>query len=602
MSSTPEPPVVPDPESAGPSTPDRRKPVLVGVLVLAVVVAGFVGWRVVGSGGDAPAATPSARVSTPGPSSAAPGTPQPSTDPALGQFYDQKLAWHTCGRDQCALLTVPLDYADPSGKTIKLAVLKVPAQDKSSRVGSLVVNPGGPGGSGVSYAAAGSLQFGTPLSRTYDIVGFDPRGVGQSDPLKCIDTAQLDKLVAFDPDPDTATERTDMDGLIHGFGQGCLDHSGDLARHMSTKEAARDMDVLRAALHEPKLNYLGASYGTFLGATYADLFPTHVGRFVLDGAIDPSLTNEQLSLQQAHGFETALRAYVKDCVDGGGCFLGNTVDEGIAKIQAFLQGLDKTSLPTDDSARPLTEGLGMLGVWMPLYVKDCVDGGGCFLGNTVDEGIARIQAFLQGLDKAPLPTDDSARSLTEGLGTLGVWMPLYVKSYWPQLTAGLKQAMEEHRGSVLLGLADLYTSRGPSGYTDNSMEALYAVNCLDHDDFIPTEQVPAHFAQFEQASPTFGRAFAFGLSTCSQWPVQSGQHTVALHAPGAPPIVVIGTTRDPATPLAWAQALASQLQSGRLITRDGDGHTGFQRGNSCVDDAVETWLIKGAPPKRDLKC
>ncbi|MBW8751845.1 MAG: alpha/beta fold hydrolase [Propionibacteriales bacterium] len=444
----------------------------------------------------------------------------PTTDPTLARFYDQKLNWRDCGRDKCSLLTVPLDYADPAGKTLHLAVLEVPAQ--GHRIGSLVVNPGGPGGSGVQYAAAGSLQF---------------------DPVQCVGTKQLDQLVAFDPDPDTDAERAEMDGLIRAFGDGCLTHSGDLTRHMSTREAARDMDILRAALGERKLDYLGASYGTFLGATYADLFPHHVGRFVLDGAIDPSLSNEQLSLQQAHGFETALRAYVTDCVDRGSCFLGDSVDGGLLKIKSFLLAVDKKPLPTGGD-----------------------------------------------------------RQLTEGLATLGIWMPLYVKSYWSQLTAGLKQAMDEGTGSNLLGLADLYTSRGPSSYNDNSMEALYAVNCLDHDDYIPTSDVPSHFAQFEKVSPTFGRAFAYGLSTCSDWPVQTGQHTVALHAKGAPPIVVVGTTRDPATPLKWAQALAAQLDSGTLITRDGDGHTGFQRGNSCVDAAVEGWLIKGDVPKPDLKC
>ena len=544
MAYPPEPPAEtpaePEPE---PEPRSSRNPVLigvvVGVLVFALAAAGFAGWRAVSD--DEPSAAPTVDHSSPAVAQPSPTEALPGTDPRLTRFYDQELSWHDCDRDRCATLTVPLDYEQPEGTTLKLAVLKVPAQ--GHRVGSLVVNPGGPGGSGVDYAAAGSLQFGGPLSDAYDIVGFDPRGVGQSDPLHCVDTRQLDALVAFDPDPDTRAERTEMDRLIHGFGQGCLDHSGDLARHMSTQEVARDMDILRAALGEAKLDYLGASYGTLIGATYADLFPSHVGRFVLDGAIDPSLSNEQLSLAQAHGFETALRAYVKDCVDRGRCFLGGTVDEGVRRIQAFLDQVERTPLPTGQS-RELTEGLAMLGIWMPLYLKD----------------------------------------------------------YWPQLSQGLEQAMESGSGSTLLGLADLYTSRGPSGYSDNSMEALYAVNCLDHDDYIPTPEVPAHFAQFEKASPTFGRAFAFGLSTCSQWPVQSGQHTVALHAAGAPPIVVIGTTRDPATPLSWAQALADQLESGRLITRDGDGHTGFQRGNSCVDDAVERWLIRGVVPEDDLHC
>jgi pimeloyl-ACP methyl ester carboxylesterase len=542
MTVPPEPPA-PQPVPGAP----RRSPVLVGILVgllvFAIAAAGFAGWRVLADDTGDPGATPTvgsgSPSSTPTPS---PTAPMPGTDPALTRYYDQKLAWHDCGRDQCARLTVPLDYADPAGKTLELAVLKVPASSSSARLGALVVNPGGPGGSGVSYAAAGSLQFGTPLSRSYDIVGFDPRGVGQSEPVECLDTRQLDQVVAFDPDPDDQAERNEMDQLVRGFGQGCLDHSGDLARHMSTPEAARDMDILRAALREPKLNYLGASYGTFLGATYADLFPSHVGRFVLDGAVDPALSSEELSLQQAQGFETALRAYVKDCVDGGGCFLGRSVDEGVK----------------------------------------------------------RIQQFLAEVEQKPLSTGES-RELTEGLAMLGIWMPLYVREYWDQLTSALKAAFNGS-GKQLLALADFYTSRGPSGYTDNSMEALYAVNCLDHDDYVPTSDVPSHFAQFEKASPTFGRAFAFSLSTCSQWPVQSGQHTVALHAAGAPPIVVIGTTRDPATPLAWAQSLAGELDSGTLITRDGDGHTGFQRGNNCVDDAVEAWLIQGQVPKEDLHC
>ncbi|HET6166002.1 MAG TPA: alpha/beta hydrolase [Marmoricola sp.] len=541
MSYTPEPPV----EATREPEPPRRNPVLVGVLVgvlvFVVAAAGFAGWRAVANDDD-PAAAPSSGATSPTPSATSSASVTlPGTDPRLARFYDQKLSWHDCDRDRCAQLTVPLDYAKPGGRTLKLAVLKVPATGK--REGALVVNPGGPGGSGVGYAAAGSLQFGSALSSAFDIVGFDPRGVGQSDPLHCVDTAELDKLVAFDPDPDTRAERNQMDSLIHSFGQGCLDHSGALTRHMSTDEVARDMDILRAALGQRKLDYLGASYGTFIGATYANLFPNHVGRFVLDGAIDPSLSNEQLSLAQAHGFETALRAYVKDCVDDGSCFLGSNVDAGIQKIQSFLLSVEKTPLPT-------------------------------------------------GRD----------RQLTEGLAMLGIWMPLYVKEYWPQLSAALKQAMDDGDGGGLLSLADAYTSRGPSGYTDNSMEALYAVNCLDHDDSIATKDVPSHFAEFEKASPTFGRAFAFGLSTCSDWPVRSGKHTVALHAAGAPPIVVIGTTRDPATPLAWAQALAHQLESGRLITRDGDGHTGFQRGNSCVDDAVERWLVDGTVPKPDLHC
>ncbi|RNL81491.1 alpha/beta hydrolase [Nocardioides marmorisolisilvae] len=542
----PGPPLEPPPPGSDlpplPSAEPRRAPrnaalvgLLVGVLVFAVAAAGFASWKLVDNSDPKAAPSPSPAI-TPTPSE-----PMPSTPTSLDRFYGQKLDWRKCGRDFCTHLEVPLDYANPSGKTLELAVLKVPAQ--SQRIGSLVVNPGGPGGSGISYAAAGSLQFGSVLSDHFDIVGFDPRGVGLSDPLKCLGTQGLDRVLAYDPDPDTPAEVAGMDQLMTEFGQSCLDNSGDLAKHVSTKEAAKDMDVLRAALGEAKLDYLGASYGTFLGATYAEEFPTHVGRFVLDGAVDPALSNTELSKQQGQGFETALRAYLKDCVDSGDCFLGRTVDQGLARIKKLLDDAD---------AKPLSTG-----------------------------------------------TD---RPLTEGLALTGIFLPLYVKSFWPQLTSALKDAIEGHDGKALLDLSDQYASRGPNGYTDNAMDVLYAVNCLDHDDYVESKDVPKLIPSFEKAAPTFGRAFAYSTSSCSKWPIKSGERTTAIHAKGAPTIVVVGTTRDPATPLAWAQALAKELDSGTLITRDGDGHTGFQQGNTCVNEAVEAWLVSGTKPKPDLHC
>jgi hypothetical protein len=218
----------------------------------------------------------------------------------------------------------------------------------------------------------------------------------------------------------------------------------------------------------------------------------------------------------------------------------------------------------------------------------------------VEAGTTRIKEFLDQLDASPLRTS-SGRELTEGLANYGIILPLYVKSYWPLLTAALTQALDGN-GDRLLQLSDQYTSRGFDRYTDNSIVALYAVNCLDHDDGIASSQVPSHLAAFEKASPTFGRIFAYGLSSCSSWPVRSGNHTTELTAPGAPPIVVVGTTRDPATPYKQAVALADQLQSGVLISRDGDGHTGFRRGNSCVDRAVEGYLVGGTVPKDHLSC
>ncbi len=511
-----------------------RAAALLAALALAVAGCSALG----GAAGDAGASsTPSPR---PLPSASGGTTAAPA---ALRRFYDQRLTWRPCRTgDRCARLRVPLDYAHPDGRTLSLALLDVPAGDPEQRVGSLVVNPGGPGASGVDYAADATTYFGPALRQVFDIVGFDPRGVGRSDPLHCASTQTLDRFVAADPDPDTPAEVRRFDAAQRRFGEGCLADSGSLTRHISTVEAARDMDVLRAALGEPRLTYFGASYGTFLGATYAGLFPHRVGRMVLDGAIDPSLSTLQMSLVQARGFEVALRSYVKSCVDRGGCFLGSSVDAGITRIQDFLAQVERHSLPAT-----------------------------------------------------------GGRRLAIGNAVYGVWLPLYNKSYWPILDNALKAGFAGD-GGPLLTLSDAYVSRGPTGYTDNLMEALYAVNCLDHDDAVPSSKVASYLPRFEKASPTFGAIFAYGLSGCASWPVHTGRVPAPIHAPGAPPILVVGTTRDPATPLAWARALAHQLDSGVLVTRNGDGHTGYREGNACVDRTVESYLVSGTVPKREVHC
>jgi pimeloyl-ACP methyl ester carboxylesterase len=468
----------------------------------------------------------------------------PSYAPDLSPFYRQKLDWRTCvGNDECAWLTVPLDYAHPTGRTLRLAVLRVPAQDGSHRLGQLVVDPGGPGGSAVEYAAGGALSFGPELARHYDIVGMDPRGVGESSPLQCLDTKGLDTFLAADPSPDTPAELRRFSTLNRKFGEACLAHDRGLTEHMGTVEVAKDMDVLRAALGERKLDYQGASYGTLIGATYANLFPHHVGKMVLDGAIDPSLTTAQFTLGQAGGFQTALDAFVDDCVKRSSCALGDS---------------RKTALQ-------------------------------------------RIDQLINQADATPLPTG-SGRRLTEALAETGIGFPLYAKSLWPQLREALAQAIDHGDGSDLLALADENNDRGKSGYTDNLINALYDVSCLDRDDYVPLSQVPRYLPEFEKVAPTFAREFAYEMSICQTWPVHTGRHAAPLHAKGAPPIVVIGTTRDPATPYRWAVGLARQLDSGHLITRDGDGHTGFRTGNSCVDDAVDAYWIDGKVPRNGLSC
>ena len=305
--------------------------IVAGVLIVLLVFAWMLGYTLLDkSSKDSSSSSPSATSSG----------PMPKTSAALARFYDQSLTWKKCQGGECSWLTVPLDYADPDGKTIKIAVNMVAAKDKSP-IGDLVVNPGGPGQSGMQYAAAASYVFRSALTNHFNIVGFDPRGIGASDPLKCWGTKDMDAFVAADPAPQTPAARAAMDRQVHAFGESCLKNSGALAEHMSTEEVARDVDILRAALKQPKLDYFGASYGTFLGATYANLFPKNVGRMVLDGALDPTLSNEQLNLAQAHGFEVAMRSYIKDCVSKGHCVLGNSVEAGVRTVKALIAAMER---------------------------------------------------------------------------------------------------------------------------------------------------------------------------------------------------------------------------------------------------------------------
>ncbi len=504
--------------------------------------AGLVG------GGDPTSSPPSPSATTPTPTPTPSGSPTPTPTgdvPAgLAQFYAQRANWSACGSYQCASVKVPLDYTDPGADTVDISLKKAPATSGSGKVGTLFINPGGPGGSGLDFVDYFTSKASPQLRSAYDIVGFDPRGVGTSDPLKCVSSSQLDTFLAYDPDPDNATEARRATALVRSLGQACEAHSGPLVAHVSTIEVAKDLDILRAAVGDATLHYYGASYGTLIGATYAQLFPDHVDRMVLDGALDPQLSPQQLNLQQAAGFETALNAYVDSCVTAASCPLGTDKQQALSKIKAFLDGLDAHPIDSGDPSRPLTEALGFYGIAVTLYDKD----------------------------------------------------------YWSYLTNALGAAFSGD-GSQLLTLADAYWSRNPGGgYQNNSAEVIYAVNCLDDPVNVSVSQIRASQARYERVAPVFGRVFAWSLLGCSNWPVKPTQPPLAIRAAGAKPIVVVGTTRDPATPYAWAQALANQLESGVLVSRNGDGHTGFHMGNSCVDGAVDAYLVSGSVPKDGLSC
>ncbi|WP_028643522.1 alpha/beta hydrolase [Nocardioides sp. URHA0020] len=508
---------------------------LVLVVMLAITGIGVAALAVLGGSDATSPAPPPVPTTTPGPGA----TDAPT--PALAAYYSQRLAWEPCRSGAlCSRLEVPLDYRKPAGRRIALEVLKVPAGDPDKRIGSVVVNPGGPGAAGTDYARSG-LVFSPEVSDAYDVVGFDPRGTGDSDPVDCLSDSDLDAYIAQDPDPDTPAEVATYVGFADELGRGCVERSGELASHITTVEAARDMDVLRAALGESEMTYYGASYGTKLGATYADLFPDRVGRMVLDGAIDVALSSRDLSLGQAGGFETALRAYVQDCVDGGDCFLGDSLDAGLA----------------------------------------------------------RMQRFFEDVDEQPIPAGD--RRLEVGNAFYGTVLPLYSRDSWSALTMGLQQAFDGD-GSTLLSFSDIYSGRGRNGYTDNGSEAFYAISCLDDPWAIPAAKVPASLSDFEQASPTFGTVFAWGQTSCGGMQARSTEPARTITATGAAPIVVIGTTRDPATPYVWAKSLAAELDSGVLVSRDGDGHTGYTEGNKCVDRAVDAYYLAGTVPDDGLSC
>ena len=421
---------------------------------------------------------------------------------------------------------------------MRVAVVRKPAS--GSRKGALIINPGGPGASGIDYARGSTSTF-SAVTNHFDLVSFDPRGVGQSRPIRCVPSSELDAFVHVDPTPDSAQEHAALVASSRRFANDCFARNRNYLEHVGTIDAARDMDVLRAALGDAKLTYYGASYGTYLGAKYAQLFPKRIRAMVLDGALDPAQPTIAENRVQAVGFETDLRDFLASCARSGSCPLGSS---------------------QSDAERGL------------------------------DDLAARI-------DRQPLQV--GGRSLGPGEFFEGLALGLYSPSYWSGLQAALRQARDGN-GSYLLQFSDALTDRHSDGSYSNLIESNLAINCIDR----PSPRSVAAFddaaRSFAKASPHFGSAIAYGSLPCAFWRVPPVEQAHPVTAPGAPPIVVIGTTRDPATPYIWAQALARQLKSGVLVTYDGDGHTAYSRGNGCISNAVNGYLNDRAAPRDGLRC
>ena len=484
---------------------------------------------------------------------------------SIQAFYDQGITWGKCapgtfdsyrGVDssdpseyQCAFLKAPLDWDNPDGDQISLALAIHRSGKKDAP--ALFVNPGGPGGAVVSalpyYADQG---IGEAVVNAYDIVALDPRGVGDSTPVFCMTDEEKDKYNAG-----SETEGTDADSPQSAivevqedsreFAQGCRDHSGAIFEHIDTVSAARDFDMVRSILGQDKLNLLGYSYGTFLGATYAGLYPAQVGRFVLDGALDPSLSVDEVSSMQMRGLDASLQQWITDCATQASCPMGRTKDEGIANVRSFLESLEASPLPTNDPDRPLTEGL----------------------------------------------------AVTAMIGAM------YNTQWWPELTNAYSDATRRNDGTAMLEIADLMNSRNPDGtYADNSTDAINAINNLDYKPAGTDAEWIARADALKSELSILDRYVGYPSAGLSAWPTEHAERA-PIHATGAAPILVIGTTHDPATPYPMAEALASQLDSGVLITVEGWNHTAYRRGaNQCVVRAVEDYLVKDTVPTDGLTC
>lgn len=475
-----------------------------------------------------------------------PDTSAPDTDsPEPADPDSATLEWSSCGGAagglidlECSTLTVPLDHTAPAGETIDIAVARTATADEDTRIGSLVFNPGGPGGSGIEFLTTAAPLVPRALADRFDLVSFDPRGVGASAAIDC-EIAFDDDVTLLAPGDDAGWEA--LVAEAEGRADTCTPESLALEPYVGTNNAARDLDALRAALGDDQLSYVGFSYGTRLGATYAELFPDRVRALVLDGAMKPTDNLAVLGLEQGPGFDAALESFAAACDADADCVVAE-------------------------------------------------------LGPTLDVYAGLVAEIAE---TGSFPTDDGDRVLTPGELQLGVVAALYSTQLWPVLADALYVADAEQDGSLLQVLADVYLGRQPDGTYDNSQLAGLAINCADDPRRPPADEVRAQAELSAQASVHFAdflRASTGCIGTADPIdPIAIGP------ADGAAPILVIGTTGDPATPYEWAVELTDLLSSGVLYTVEAEGHTAFLS-VSCVDDVVIDYLVDLELPDEGSSC
>ena len=449
-------------------------------------------------------------------------SPTPSLAPS-------KIAWAGCGDGfQCGSLQVPLDYSKPDDRKISLALVRKPATNPSSRMGSLLINPGGPGESGIDYLRS-DVRVYSNLNRTFDLVSWDPRGVSASTPVHCLDNAQLDAYVALDSVLDDPQEKQAAIDANKNFAAACEQHSGDLLPYLDSASTARDMDQIREAVGDEKLTYLGYSYGTFIGQWYAHLFPTRIRALSLDGVVDPTVPANESLLGQVRGFEQNLRAYL--------------------------------------AGRPA-------------------------------DRLSKLSADMARLDTQPLRVQH--RELTRSLAMTGVLLTLYSQQFWSYLDAALA-ALDRGDGTLLLALADEYVHRQADGTYDNFISIDWATYCIDF--AVPTD-VAAYDRlgpAFASASPFFGAWSQYSNLQCAYWPVKPKHSNEPIPVNGAPPILLVGGTNDPATPYSEAQSVNRQISGSVLLTRQGNGHTSYDV-SPCAHAAEDAYLLNLTLPAPGAVC
>lgn len=463
-------------------------------------------------------------------------TPSPTS---VDQIDSQELSWYSCEDDfECADVSVPLDWTNPSDQFIEIALIrKASSQDLTP----ILVNPGGPGSSGVDFVRDSYQSIGTSyLRENFQVIGFDPRGVGRSEPVTCSGDGSKDRLLyghvpyEFGSEPYLA----EVNLIYEAFAEDCQ-YSGISTGYFNTQQTARDMDLIRKLLGLEKLNYLGFSYGTELGANYAALFPDRIGLFVLDGAVDPTLDPATTLLGQIKGFDKALNAYLEDCLSQNFCPFEGDVESARQKITNFLVARESKPLPTFD-----------------------------------DRELA-LQAAISG-----------------------IIVTLYSQESWQYLSQAFEEAFAGN-GSTFLLLADFYNDRNPDGgYVSNITEANYAIGCADA--VMATGDLNLD-SEILAASSVFGRYFAAEDNSCDSWPEGIGMEKLDFTIPLSGTPLIVGTTGDPATPYEQAVALSELLDGAYLVTFQGEGHTAYGS-NECVDNLVDSYLEGQLPSKTNSVC